>query len=154
MRFTGTGTFDAGFIFDTHVNSNAGIDVSKMEHALPKGTNFNTAIGGTPATREELVHCFTQDGRIVGFHALLNAVGSGTSIVFDLKKNGTSILGAGTVTITNSDTSGQTYDGTLTASPTACVAGDRISILMTVGSSTGAQGAFAWAEIIEDTATS
>jgi hypothetical protein len=151
-RFSGSLVIDSGTINNSHISSSAGIAVEKMEHSHMKGTNFATAIGGTPATREEIIHTFTQSGRIAGFHALLNAVGSGTSIVFDLKKNGSSIL-SGTITITNSSTSKETYDGTLTTNPTTCAAGDIISISMTVSSSTGAQGAYSWAEIIEDTAT-
>jgi hypothetical protein len=83
------------------------------------------------------------------FNALLNVDGSSTSITFDLKKNGTAMLSS-VITITNTTGDRVVTAGTL--SVTTFAADDVLSISMTVSSSTGAQGPFAWIELEENTA--
>jgi len=140
---------DAGQISDAHVNSAAGITVDKQHHAYMPGTSFGFVIGGTPTTREEIVHVAAAAGVIRSFSALLNDTGTNTSITFDLKKNGVSVLSA-VVTITHGQTDREIVAGTITT--TTFAAGDVLSIAMTVTSSTGAQGPRAWAGISESAA--
>jgi hypothetical protein len=151
-RWSG-GTFvpDAGSITDQFIATSAAIDADKMQHCYKPGTAFGFVIGGTPTTREELVFIASSAGTIRGFHCLLAIDGSSTSITFDLKKNGSSILTA-VVTVTDSTGNGVVSDGTLSSSTIA--ADDRLSISMTVSSSTGAQGPFAWIDIEENSAPS
>lgn len=150
-RITGVLTNDAGSITNEHVNSNAAIDSTKLKHAYVAKTNFGFVIGGTPTTREEIVHVANEAGTVRGFHAMLNDTGTSTSIAFDLKKNGVSILSSA-VTIAHTDADKLVKDGTL--SGTTLAADDVLSIVMTVTSSTGAQGPFAWVNIEENLAPS
>lgn len=150
-RFTGTLTLPAGGVRDSHIASNAAIDVDKMQHCTSFGTCFGFAIGGTPTTREEIVHVCGVSGTIRGFHAALNDTGTSTGITFDLKKNGSTVLSA-TADITHADTDRQTKDGTISSASVS--AGDVLSILMTVTSSTGAQGPYSWVVLEENSAPS
>jgi hypothetical protein len=146
-RFTGTFVPDSGSLTNDHIANTTDIDSDKLEHLHKRGTNFALAIGGTPAAREEIVYvCEAATATVRGFHALLNVDGSSTSVTFDLKKNGTTIL-SGVVTITNSTGDRVVVDGTISNS--ALVAGDVLSIQLAVSSATGASGPYAWAEIDE-----
>ncbi len=148
-RLSGTLSLDAGSIIESNISSSTRIDADKMQHVYKPWTNFATAIGSAPSTREEMVFVATQTGTIRGFHAVCNDTGSSSSMTFDLKKNGTTCLSS-VITITDSTTDKQTQDGTL--SVTSFVAGDILSIAITVSSSTGVQGAFAWADVEENNA--
>lgn len=144
-------TFDPGIIGDQEFSNSSSrrLDADKVQHVYKGGTAFGFAIGATPTTREEIVYVASQPGTIRGFHALLNVDGSSTSITFDLKKNGTTVL-TGVVTITDATGDRVIEDGTLSSASFA--AGDVFSIAMTVTSSTGAQGPYAWAEFEESAA--
>ncbi len=148
-KIVGSITLDAGSVTDQHVSSNAALDADKMQHVYSAGTGFGFVIGGTPTAREEIVYVAKQAGTIRGFHCLLNVDGSSTSITFDLKKNGSSILSS-VVTITDSTGNRVVQDGTL--SSTTLAADDVLSIAMAVSSSTGAQGPYAWIDIEENSA--
>lgn len=146
-KLVGILTYPSGQITNEHVSSSAAIDSDKLQHLHKAYTNFALAIGGTPAAREEIVYvCEAATATVRGFHCLLNVDGSSTSVTFDLKKNGSSIL-SGVVTITDSTGNRAVQDGTI--SNAALVAGDVLSIQLAVSSSTGASGPFAWAEIDE-----
>jgi hypothetical protein len=106
-------------------------------------------IGGTPTTREEIVYVASQAGTVRGFAALLNETGTSSSITFDLKKNGVTMLSS-VVTITNATADRAVTAGTL--SVTSFAADDVLSISMAVSSSTGAQGPFAFIELEENQA--
>lgn len=147
--FGGTFNLPTGSVSDADVADDAGIQVEKMEHLFKPGTCFGFAIGATPTTREEIVFTAGTDGVIRGFHALLNDTGTNTSITFDLKVNGVSVL-TGTVSVTHADADRAVKDGTINTA--AVNADDVISILMTVTSSTGAQGPYAWLDFDEETA--
>lgn len=142
----GTLTLPTGIITDDAISNTAAISADKLEHVYKAATNFDLAVGGTPATREETVFVASSAGTIRGFHWSLTDTGTSTSIAWDLKKNGTTVL-SGTGSSTHSDTDRQVEDGTL--STTAFVADDHFTIVMTVTSATGAQGPFAWAEFEE-----
>jgi hypothetical protein len=138
-----------GSVSDTHVAANAGIDADKLEHNRFAGSNFDLAIGATPVAREEIVWVAQNAGTIRGFHALLNVTGSTTDVDFDLKKNGTTVLSA-TINVINTDADRLVKDGTL--SVTSFVADDVFSMELTVTTSTGAQGPFAFAYFDEQLA--
>lgn len=147
-RFNG-GTLVPGTVIGTDVSLTANILAQSMQHCFKPGCNFSQAIGATPATREEIVYTASGPGTVNGFHALLNDTGSSTSVGFDLKKNGTTVLSA-PVTITNADTDREVVDGTLSGN--SFIAGDVFSIAMTVSSATGATGAFAFMALTENQA--
>lgn len=146
--FSGPFTLGAGAVSDQQVATNAGINATKLQHGYYGDTNFNQVIGATPVTAEYIVHVANQPGSITDFQALLNVTGTATSITFDLKKNGVSVLSA-VITITNANSNRQVVTGTVTTPN--FVAGDVLSIAMTVSTSTGAQGPRAWAGIVENT---
>lgn len=149
-KLTGTLQLDAGSVTNEHISSSASniIDSDKLQHLHKAGTHFDLAIGGTPAAREEIVYvCEAATATVRGFHCLLNVDGSSTSVTFDLKKNGSSILSS-VVTITNTTGDRAVQDGTI--SNAALVAGDVLSIALAVSSSTGASGPYAWVEIDEN----
>jgi hypothetical protein len=147
-RFNG-GTIVPGTIIGTDVSLTADLAVQSMRHCFKPTTHFGQAIGATPATREEIVYVTSGVGSISGFHAMLNDTGSSTSITFDLKVDGVSILSA-PITITNSDADREVLDGVLTSN--SFIAGKVISIAMVVGSATGATGACAWLTLVENQA--
>lgn len=150
-KITGTLTLDNGTVENDHFSSVAAkaLDADKVQPYFVKGTALGFAIGATPTTREEIVHVVTVAGTIRGFHALLNDTGSSTGITFDLKKNGTTCLAA-PVSITNSDADRAVQDGSL--SVTSLAIDDVLSISMTVTTSTGAQGPYAWVVLEENNA--
>lgn len=150
-KLIGTLTVEDGSIKDRHF-SNQSVDIlkaDKVQFIKIVETDFGFVIGGTPTTKEILRYVASGDGDIRGFHALLNDTGTTTGITFDLKKNGTTVLSS-PISITHADADKLVKDGTL--SVTTFTADDVISILMTVTTSTGAQGPFAWAVITEDSA--
>jgi len=142
----GTLTLPTGIVTDDAVSNTAALDADKLQHVYKAGSNFDLAVGGTPVTREETVFVASTAGTIRGFHFTLTDTGTSTSIAWDLKKNGTTVL-TGTGSSTHSDTDRQVKDGTL--SVTTFVADDHFTIVMTVTSATGAVGPFAWAEFEE-----
>lgn len=146
-KLVGTFTYPSGQITNEHISSSAAVDSDKLQHLHKAYTNFDLAIGGTPAAREEIVYvCEAATATVRGFHAMLNDTGTSTSVTFDLKKNGTTIL-TGVVTIVHGDADKSIHDGTLANA--ALVAGDILSIQLAVSSSTGAQGPFSWVEVDE-----
>jgi len=145
---TSTLTFPDGVLKPAMWSGTSGdeLTATKMELFSKRGTNLGFAIGATPTAREEVIFVASTAGSINKFAALLNDTGTSTSIDFILKKNGASIMSSN-ITITHGTSDGVVVEGTL--SSTTFVAGDRFSVSMTVSSSTGAQGPFAWAEFIE-----
>lgn len=142
-------TLDDGTIVDSYISNSTKIDADKMQHCYHRGTGFALAIGGTPATREEIVFTATQAGTIRSFNALCNDTGTAASVTFDLKKNGTTMLSS-VITITNATTDKATQSATL--SVTTFAAGDILSIALTVSTSTGMVGPYAWVCIEENAA--
>ena len=143
-----TGTFlpDPGSIKNTHISNNAAdiIDAAKVQPWHQAATNFGLKIGDTPATAEYVVYTAEGNETVLGFHIQMTS-GASTNITFDLKKNGSSILSA-VVSYTTAGTRTKS-DGTL--SSTSLVAGDQLSIAMTVTAATGASGPRAWANILK-----
>lgn len=148
MGRTNSSTIVPGTIIGTDLSLTADVLPQSMRHCFKPGTNFGLAIGGAPATREEVVYVASGAGTIQGFHGLLNVVGS-ANLTMDLKKNGVSILSA-PISITNAQANREVVDGTL--SSVSFVAGDVFSMAETVTVSTGASGPYAFMTVTENQA--
>ncbi len=148
-KFTGTIDLGSGAVADRNVSNTSGdeIGVTKTIHLIKPGTNWDLAIGATPATREEIIYvCEATTATLRSAHFLLNDTGTTTDCDMDVLKNGTTMLSAA-INITHSDADRAVKDGTL--SVTSIAAGDVISVSLAVTSSTGAQGPYGWLQISE-----
>jgi hypothetical protein len=120
----------------------------QTRHLYKGFSNFALAVGGTPATREEIVFVASAAGTIREFKCGMEDTGTAASSTFDLKKyatggsTGSSVLSAA-VTVSNADTDNTPKAGTISSA--TYVAGDVFTIALTVSTSTGAAGPFAWA---------
>lgn len=141
-KFSGTFIPDAGIIADTHFSnvSTDRLQSSKQIHVIKAFTNFDLPIASTPAAREEIVYVAPAAATVKLFRAMCNDTGTSSSVTFDLKKNGVSIL-SGTINITHSDSDRTVKDGSL--SSVSLAADDVLSIQLAVSSSTGMQGPYA-----------
>ncbi len=152
-QVAGTLSLNSGAVTDQLFSSASGdvLTAAKMQHVYKALTAMGFAIAGTPTTREEVVFVASGSGTILFFKAGLVATGSVTSITFDLKKNGSSIL-TSVITVTNANSNRQIQDAAI--SNNAFVDEDVFSIAMTVSTSTGAQGPICFAEFRESGAPS
>ena len=148
-KITGTITLDSGQVLDTHIGSSAAIDADKMQHVYHGFTNFGLEYNAAPAAKVFVAYVATQAGTIRGFHCGCYDTGTASSITFDLKKNGTTVLTA-VVTVTNAETDRVTYDGTL--SVTTFAADDVFTIHLAQSSTTGMTGPYAWIDVEENLA--
>lgn len=146
----GSISLNAGSVGNQHISGAAAdiIQASKLQHVYKALTNLGFNIGDTPTTKEQIIYVASGSGTVLIFAAGLNVTGSSTSITFDLKKNGVSIL-TSVITVTNANTNRQIQDATI--SSTSFVDEDVFSIAMTVSSSTGAQGPIVYAGFQENT---
>lgn len=145
-KITGPIQLGAGDVSDEHFTGV--LDSDKQEHLHKAGTNFALAIGGTVSAREEIVYvCEAASAVVRGFHALLNGATTTGTVSFDVKKNGVTIL-SGTVDFTSADASKAVKDGTM--SSTALVAGDILSIELSLATSPDGTGPWAWVEVDEN----
>ena len=78
-RLSGTLQLDAGSVEDQHISSSTKVDADKQQHLYRAWTNFDLAIGGTPTTREEIVHVVEVAGTIRQFAAMCNETGTAAS---------------------------------------------------------------------------
>jgi hypothetical protein len=140
-------TLDSGSVKDEHVSDTTNIDADKLEHLYKAGTNFGLAIGGTVATREEIVFVASGPATIRKFSCVMNVGGTTGDSDFDLKVNGASVLSA-VVNQDNATADGTVQDGTI--SNAALVADDIVSIAVTRNSSHDGTGPAAWCEISEN----
>src|SRR5262245_7383352 len=149
----GTISLNAGSIGNQHFSGAAAdaLAAAKMQHCFKSETNFNTKVGDTPAAAEVVLFVASGAGSILVFRAGLMVTGSATSVNFDLKKNGVSVLSA-PINITNANTNRQVVDATLTSPSFADE--DVFTAALTVSSSTGAQGPFCSLETVENTVPS
>jgi hypothetical protein len=138
-----------GSIKDEHIVSSATskIDADKLQHIHKPGTAFALAIGGTVASREEIVFVASATGSIRAFHCTMNVGGTAGDSDFDLKVNGVSVL-SGVVNFANGDADKLIKDGTI--SDPSLSADDIVSISVTRNSSHDGTGPFAWVEIEEN----
>jgi hypothetical protein len=149
LQITGDGgiTLPTACVDDEACSSQTGkeIRLTAQRHLMRAGTDFGFEASGTPTTKTFTIYRAKAAGTVRNFTAMLTLDGSSTSITFDLKKNGASILSA-VVTLTHS--SGDAVGVAGTISSAAYVAGDVFTVVMTVSSATGAQGP--WADMEGD----
>lgn len=124
-------------IVDGDIAVGAGISASKLTVQQVVRTNFNLSSAATPVTTTVVVYNARSACTLRDFTALLVDTGTSTNIDFDLKKNGSSVLSAA-INFTHSDTDNTPKAGTI--SGTSLVAGDVVTMVCTVTSSTGALG--------------
>ena len=146
-RITGPIVFDQNVIENQHISGSAAIDADKMQHIHTASCDFGLEYTGTPAAKVFVVYVAKGTGTLRGFHAMLYDTGTSTSVTFDLKKNGTTVL-SGVITIVHGDADKSVHDGTL--SVTSFVADDVFTMHLAQSSTTGAQGPFAYAEFEEN----
>lgn len=144
-----TMTLPSGCVDDEAMSSVSGKETSllKQRHLIRKEMRYGLAIGATPVTTTEMITRAKAAGNLRNFTAMLNVAGSASSMTFDLKKNGTTVLSA-PITITNA-TGNQTPVAGSFAGSVAYVAGDIFTTVLTVTTSTGAQGPYADVEFDE-----
>ena len=116
------------------------VDASKLEHVYKDTENFNFLIGDTPTTKEVILFKADKAGTIDDCGAGLNDSGTSTSITFDLKKNGSTGILASAITVVHGTGDRVEVAGSIASG--AYASGDVVSCIMTVTSSTGAQGPF------------
>lgn len=145
----GTLTYDAGSIVDQHISSSAAIDADKMQHVHKIISNFGLEYNATPAAKVFVVYVATAAGTIRDVGAGLYDTGTSTSITFDLKKNGTTVLSS-VITVAHTDADKATVGGTL--SVTTFAAGDVFTMHLATSSTTGAQGPFMFSDFEENSA--
>ncbi len=141
-KFSGTLIPEAGIINDGHFSNATGdrLTSSKQMHVIKCSTNFDLPIGSAPVAREEIVYVAPAAATVKLFRAMCYDTGTASSVTFDLKINGTTIL-TGTISITNADLDRTVKDGALAS--TSLAADDVLSIALAVSSSTGMQGPYA-----------
>jgi hypothetical protein len=132
----------ANSIVDASVAASAAVAATKLQHqhrAIYAQGSSTTAAAAT----QVIFAVFGATGTVVNFEAgaVVPNVGAATCTV-DLKKNGTSILGAA-ISLSSSQTARQLVAATI--SNTALVAGDVLEVVVTAtaGGGTLAQGLFA-----------
>lgn len=147
-----TATLPAGCIENSHIEDNAGIDSTKLEHKYHRG---HAQVHGSAATAERrVIHVVRgATARINSMRAgvVVAAVGDSTVSV-NLYKNGSSILTGGTpITLDSGDAAfALVAPGGFTSN--ALVQGDVLEIVQTVSAGTGTlpQGVFSVLDIDED----
>lgn len=145
---TFTGITDPGTLTtrDFSASQSDALTRDQTRHLHVVTTGFGFLVGDTPTTKEVIIHTAQGAGVLRRYSVGLYDTGTSTSVAFELKKNGTTVLSsAKTVTHSEADRSANAA----TLSVTSYVAGDVFSALATVSSSTGAQGPFATATFDE-----
>ena len=126
-------------ILNGDVSAGAAISASKLQQQRVLTTDFDLDRGDTPVAADKTVFVAPSGGTLVRFGCMLANTGTTTDIDFDLQINGTTVLTA-PVNITNTESNDTIVNGTITGS--VVNAGDVISVVVTVTTSTGAQGPF------------
>lgn len=150
MGQTNPANIKPGSIVGTDLSLSADIPAETMRHTFVASTKMGIAYGTHPVANTDYLYVFNGPGKIMGFHAMVANSGSAASITVDLQKNGVSVLTT-PITITNATPANTTQTATLLLTPTTCVSGDVLRVVLGVGSSTGMQGFVAWATIQETT---
>ncbi len=137
---------------DESASSTSPLGTTKVRHIHRAGTNFATAVGGTPASREEIIYRARTAATVKNVEAVLEESGTSTSITVDLKvynaanPAGVSILSAA-ISLVHGTGDWTAVAGAIASA--ALVAGDILTLVATVTSATGANGLFAHVEIDE-----
>jgi hypothetical protein len=121
------------------VTSSDGAQIApeKLWHLEQQTTNFGFAIGDTPTTKEVVLFVAKKAGSLDEVSAQLDDSGTSTSVAFDLKLNGASML-SGTIAVVHGTGDRVPVVGTFADANYGD--GDTVSAAMTVSSSTGAKG--------------
>ena len=142
----------SGTVTDDAMSANSPAGVTKTRHLHKAGTSFGFDVDDTPTTKEFIIYVATAAGTVRNVRGMFEDTGTSSGITFDLKKyatggsTGSSVLSAA-ISFTHSDADNTPKAGTISSA--SYVAGDMFSILMTVSSSTGTVGPYAWAEFDE-----
>jgi hypothetical protein len=146
-------TLPAGQIVNADVSSSAAIDTGKQRHRThttycqPNGTAVVADEKAMFVAYGASSSCSVVAGKC-GIQTLMSTGGSDDkTVTVNVKKNGTTIL-TGTYEINKTKTAYTSYD--LTFSSTALVAGDVVSVVITVGGSTGTQGQGVFVTLVFD----
>ena len=141
------GNLNAGVIYDRHINTSAGLSTDKMKHIHSVPHDFGLEYNATPAAKVFVLYQAQAAGTLRAFNAGLYDSGTSTSITYDLKKNGTTVLSS-VVTVVHGDGDRCKVAGTL--SVTTFVAGDVFTVHLATSSTTGAQGPYCTAVFEEN----
>lgn len=133
----------AGTIGDREVSNTDGnqINQAKLCHLTKYTERFGLAIGATPTTQEVILFQADKAGKLGDdISAALNDSGTSTSVSFDVKKNGTTVLSSAISVVHGTGDRTQVAGSFASTSAQAYAAGDVISCAVTASSTTGAQG--------------
>lgn len=152
-KIVGTVTLDNGSVKNEHFSADTAfaLDADKQQHLYNKGTNFGLEFDAAPVNKDFVVHVAAAAGTLRGFHAVLYDSGTSTSVTFDLKKNGTTMLSS-VITIVHGTGDRVVVDATL--SVTTYAAEDVFTMHLDQSANTGATGPYAYAIFEESTAGS
>jgi hypothetical protein len=134
---------------DADVAGGAGVDASKLKHAIDRFYSQEKATNAAPGTF--LLHVAKAAGsvQLAKFGQSVapdTAFGSsGRTVTFDLKKNNTTIL-TGTVTLNSTSTAYTPVSGALATA--AYVAGDRFEVVITGAGSAGTYPTGIFAQVL------
>lgn len=137
---------------DESANAQLPLATNKTRHLHRVGTNFDLAVGATPASREEIVYRARTAAVLKMVEAVLEESGTSTAITVDCKvynaanPTGVSLLSA-PISLVHGTGDWTAVSGVIASANLA--AGDIVTLATTVTSATGAAGLFAHAEIDE-----
>lgn len=135
VSYQGTVTLPSETVTNANIRTAAGISADKLEHQFsPVLSQSGTAVGET-----KVVHVVNgETATVLDFSAGMIAHCTGdATVTLDLKKNGVSIL-TGTVGLSSAQSNYQTVAATIASA--GLVAGDVLSVVVTVNAGTGSLG--------------
>lgn len=137
-----TVTHKAGSVTNAAVQAGAGIDYDKVDHLVEVACNFGFQSTDTPTAKTFPIAVVGGTGTIRYVKAWLHDTGTTTDIDIDLHKGsaggaGSTVLSAA-INLTNADTDATPKDGTISSA--ALADNDYLEAVLTVTTSTGAQG--------------
>lgn len=135
--------FPSGCITNREVSNSDGNQITqdKLYHLTKYTERFGLAIGATPTTQEVILFQADKAGQLgPDISAALNDSGTSTSVSFDVKKNGTTVLSAAISVVHGTGDRVQVAGAFASTAAQAYAVGDVISCAVTASSTTGAQG--------------
>ena len=143
VNFQSTVVLSSGCVSNSNVSASAGIVASKLEHQYQPIYAQESAT--TAASEVRTLFIARGAGSLTSFNVgnIVACIG-GATIVFDLKKNGTTVL-SGTVTINNSHTARQQVAGTISSA--SFISGDVFELHITASAGGGTLGKGAFAQV-------
>lgn len=135
-----------GSVTDGAVASNANIDADKLEHRHVR--SIQQERDTTAATREDFVHCALANGTLRVFRAAAHTVAVGAAtVVFDLLKNGATVLSA-PITLNSSSAANDPAEATIASA--SYTAGDVFVLTVTATAGGGTLPTGPWAQAVFD----